>query len=290
MRQFYIPFKEPKQLKSLFNLCTDFIAFNAECIESLEDFPLEIALKIWKSCIRQDKLAKSCLEKSSVHILETFNLAYPHEMLKECKLSDIFVINNYEEEIKVALRNCIKIDMSNSCLDESHDILAALSRNCPRLEQLNLSRNNLTSKSLRLLFGTPGLAAPCLPFPKLEMIDLAFNDSINLKALARYAFDHESLKKIATSVQNLPVEVKEISLKKWQLSTQEFEISAENVGFAGPLIDTWHERMKNDLKSKQAKLKTMKKDTTPTNYIPIAVLFFLFCIYILACPRFEKFC
>ena len=45
--------KTIKELKTLFEFCIDFIARNAQDLESLEDFPLQIGVKIWNSLINE---------------------------------------------------------------------------------------------------------------------------------------------------------------------------------------------------------------------------------------------
>ena len=144
------------EMKTLFDQCIDFIAENAEFLDSLECFPLQIGEKIWKSCIR-NSLALSPV------ILQTFCTAYPDEILTNCKLSDIFVVNNYEEQIKVLLTNCLVIDLSHCHLDECHDLLLEMPQRCQKLQNLNLSGNKLTSKTLRLMFGLPEMKKNSFP-------------------------------------------------------------------------------------------------------------------------------
>ena len=75
--------------------------------------------------------------------------------MEKCKLSDLFVINNYEEQIKVLFENCTVLDLSGCDLDETHDILVEMPSICQKLTYLNLANNKLSSKSLRLMFGVP---------------------------------------------------------------------------------------------------------------------------------------
>ena len=62
--------------------------------------PLDIGVQIWQGCKTQlqDKPTDE-----TVQILRTFCDAYQGEILQKCKLSDLLVLNNYEEQINVKI-------------------------------------------------------------------------------------------------------------------------------------------------------------------------------------------
>ena len=176
-------------LKSLYELCIEFIAENAEDLESLEDFPLQIGLEIWQKLTIFKKEQKTLSdEDKSVQTLSIFNDAYPQEMLTKCKISNLLVINNYEAEINCLLRNCLQLSLTSCNLDENHDLLPELPKICQQLEFLDLSKNKLSSISLRLLFGVPGQIGNFRRFPKMQNLDISRNPNISLKALIRYSY------------------------------------------------------------------------------------------------------
>ena len=95
------------KLKSLFNLCIDFIAENAQDLESLENFPIDIGVQIWQACCKL-RLQNKPSSDETVQILRTFCDAYQGEILEKCKLSDLLVLNNYEEQLKARVYKDIR--------------------------------------------------------------------------------------------------------------------------------------------------------------------------------------
>ena len=83
------------ELKTLQQICLCFVSRFAECIDSLVGFPL--GEQLWSHCVEHnEKLMMS--GNASRTIIELFEEAFEGEMLQSCKLSQILVINNYEQE------------------------------------------------------------------------------------------------------------------------------------------------------------------------------------------------
>ena len=70
------------------------------CLRNIWMGPLDIGVQIWQGCKTQlqDKPTDE-----TVQILRTFCDAYQGEILQKCKLSDLLVLNNYEEQINVKI-------------------------------------------------------------------------------------------------------------------------------------------------------------------------------------------
>ena len=175
-----IPQDEAKlspELLSLKEICLSLVSRFAECIDSLEGFPISMGEELWKQCVKQDqRMMKSC--QSTQIIIGLFEDAYREEMLQSCRLNQISVINNYEQELLILLRHCRKIDLTGAKLDDKDDIIATLPTACPYLTHLNLSQNNFSAVVLRIIFGLPFDPPRC---QKLEYFDISKNPSVSLK-------------------------------------------------------------------------------------------------------------
>ena len=159
-------------VKTLLNTCIDFVSYHAEHLESLEGFPFQIGEIIWDKLLNRGKLDRANRER--VQILESFVDGYPSEMLKSCHINSLVLLNNFEEEIKILIRYCTSLSLSNCKLDENHDLLVELPKNCQQLTHLDLSKNKLSSASLRLTFGVPGQVGKKV-FPLLKYLNVSGN-------------------------------------------------------------------------------------------------------------------
>lgn len=252
------------KLKSLFQLCIDFIAKNAHELESLEDFPLDIGIQIWHSC----KQLRSIPNDETVQILQTFCNAYQGEILEKCKLSDLLVINNYEKQIRVLFENCTVLDLSGCDLDETHDIVVDIPRICQKLTYLNLSNNKLSSKSLRLMFGIPPEtdAQKSLfsdRFTCLENIDISGNLDITFNGIMRYVTHNKSIQKITLSGKS-STDVHNAFKPKWKLTPAGHFGPVKTEGLASDLINQWSERLQSQIEKKKSKLQ--KSQTSNSFY------------------------
>ena len=171
------------ELLSLQDICMTFVATHAEYIDSLEGFPLQMGEQLWKKICSLGTLNwPSC---STQQILDKFSSAYPGEFLPSCKISNLVMINNFEEELKILFRKAVKrLDLSNAGLDDDHDLIAAIS-GFKQLSHLTLAKNRLSSKTLRIMFGIPEMMKKTT-MPCLEYLDLSFNEKVTPNGIARY--------------------------------------------------------------------------------------------------------
>ena len=165
---------------------------------------------------------KSIPSDETVQILRTFCDAYQGEILEKCKLSDLLVINNYEEQIKVLFENCTVLDLSGCDLDETHDILVEMPSICQKLTYLNLANNKLSSKSLRLMFGVPPETDAQKThysdrFTCLEHFDVSGNLNVTFSGIIRYVTHRKSIQRITLSGKS-STEVHDAFKPKWKLT------------------------------------------------------------------------
>ena len=234
-----IPQDEAKlspELLSLKEICLSLVSRFAECIDSLEGFPISMGEELWKQCVKQDqRMMKSC--QSTQIIIGLFEDAYREEMLQSCRLNQISVINNYEQELLILLRHCRKIDLTGAKLDDKDDIIATLPTACPYLTHLNLSQNNFSAVVLRIIFGLPFDPPRC---QKLEYFDISKNPSVSIKGLLRYVLNRAlpNLRVVLMTVKN---NEQLTNLHGWQ----RVEISKETIitsGIATNLLCNWNQR------------------------------------------------
>ena len=243
--------KVSHELQTLFKLCLDFVAENAFEIESLEGFPIQMGEQIWNACIE----TKSIFGPRSADIIDTFVEAYESEMLSSLKLSDLMVLNNHEDGLKSLMKYCTVIDLSNCGIDEDHDVLNNITEACRDLQTLKLNNNRLSSKSLRLLFGTPTL--PRNRLQNLKTLEIFGNEKVTVKGIYQYVIlICTTLEKIVFSWKD-PREADKTITKKWRRVPY---VGLENVnqshGMASPLINLWIRNNQEKIRAKQRKLQS----------------------------------
>ena len=254
---------------SLQNFCILFIAKNAELLDSLEDFPDLLGSEVWHNCVKEGKLDYSNTETQT--IITVFVQAYREEMLESFKSSSLLLINNFENELLIMFRYCQKLDLSGAKLGQNHDLIIALPKICQRLTQLTLKDNNLSSISLRLLFGLPYNTHTSFPF--LEYIDISGNPLITCKAIYRYALEKrmKSLSTVIFSSIQLP------NFPGWTLGDVE-RPSTCTLGWAETLIAKWCKRIEKKSKESSAKFTNtlsfygLKKNSKPGSKEPVKII------------------
>ena len=227
------------ELKTLKEICLSLVSRFAECIESLEGFPIIMGEELWRQCVKQDeRMMKSC--QSTQTIVELFEDAYGEEMLQSCRLNQILVINNYEQELLILLRHCRKIDFTGAKLCDNDDIIVALPIACPHLTHLNLSQNNFSSVVLRILFGLPLDPPKC---HRLEYFDISKNLSVSTKGLIRYVLNRPlpNLKVVKSNVSNEEL----TNLHGWQRDEMSKQLETVTSGIATDLLMKWSRRFVN---------------------------------------------
>ena len=243
--------KVSHELQTLFKLCLDFVAENAFEIESLEGFPIQMGEQIWNACIE----TKSIFGPRSAEIIDTFVEAYESEMLSSLKLSDLMVLNNHEDGLKSLMKYCTVIDLSNCGIDEDHDVLNNITETCRDLQTLKLNNNRLSSKSLRLLFGTPTL--PRNRLRNLKTLEIFDNEKVTVKGIYQYVIlICTTLEKIVFSWKD-PGEADKTFAKKWRkVPYIGLENDNQSHGMASPLINLWIRNNQEKIRAKQRKLQS----------------------------------
>ena len=246
--------RNTSELQTLQQICLCFVSRFAECIDSLVGFPL--GEQLWSHCVEHnEKLMVS--GNASRAIIELFEEAFEEEMLQSCKLSQILVINNYEQELLILLRHCRKLDLTGAKLHHNHDLIIALPTGCPYLTHLSVAENNLETSILRILFGIPSLGTPS--FQSLEYFYVSGNPLISVQGLERYVLKREliDLKVVIFDVRNESL----LNIYGWDRGPLKNKETITTSGMATDLLNKWDKRFSNDLI-----LKNRKNDGRTTKF------------------------
>jgi hypothetical protein len=254
-----------EKVKSLFDSCLELVALNTDCLDSLEGFPDQIAFAIWNKAIAMQQFDRPC--SSTVQSLDTFISAYPDEILPLCKISNLFVLNNYEEELKVLFSNVRTLDLTKCALDQDHDLLPELPKICHSLNKLILADNFLSSKSLRLIFGVPNNddKMTTTALKSLTYLDISGNPMITYPGVKRYIMENrpKNLSTLVLSVEShkhLRDIDKTFVTSFWQRRFGPNDILAikqDNEGWAKELLEQW---------DKTEKIKGKARSNMKTNF------------------------
>ena len=228
--------KKSTKPDTLRNLSIIFVTKHIEAVESLENFPSDIALEIFNRCI--DEKFKGFLnwtEQSTT--LELFVKAYPDEFLTSCKLTCFNTINELDFQMPFLVQALKKLDISGCGLGDEHDILPLLKK-CCRLESLCLANNELTYKGLRTVFGIKTTVSM-----NLEYLDISDNFCITHIGLTRYVIPLKSIKKIIVSIKICDIDEWNTKLQSYKFGVQKVMADKReqivNQGWASELIDNW---------------------------------------------------
>ena len=132
----------------LYDQCLAFLARFTHCFDSLEDFPADFGMAIFRLAL--DRLTvdgrdtlrypsvrprgggpRSGVRSSSIlsRSLTTFSSAYPSLLLPSCRLqSSLLLLNQYEVSLPGLLAATASLDLSHCGLHDSHDLLQQLSQ------------------------------------------------------------------------------------------------------------------------------------------------------------------
>ncbi|HIF15347.1 MAG TPA: hypothetical protein EYQ86_08560 [Bacteroidetes bacterium] len=180
--------------------------------------------------------------------------------MPQCKLPNcLAMLNNYEEEFKAIFRQIKRLDLTGCQLGDEHELLPYLGTSCPHLESLVLAANCLSSKGLRLSFGVP--TSGNFRFPSLLSLDLRQNPSITIGGVKRYVIEVMKDKVLhvlhvsAVSYSQIPEQGKcfQPSFQRVVVDCLVPEQLIENKGWACPMVEGWHARMREKLKMNQIK-------------------------------------
>ncbi|TRY62185.1 hypothetical protein TCAL_09531 [Tigriopus californicus] len=157
--------------------CVKFIATHAELLDSLEGFPEEIGKRLWDALVAlPDKLNGH----QGATILANFTHAYPALVLHSCQLSNIVVLDKHDLQFFALFQFVRQLDLAGCKMGSNHDLLPQI-HSFQSLVQLSLSENALDDS------GIANLINPYLyrgGFPRLKELDLSFN-SLTSKSVAR---------------------------------------------------------------------------------------------------------
>ena len=164
---------------SLYSQCMELLSNFTHLFDSLVDFPKDFALEILEKA--EDKLLTDC--DNTVTTISIYQEAYPDDFLPEVSLVDsLQLINNYEKCLPALLSNVVRLEISDSNIDDSHDILEVI-LDIHSLKDLCLSGNLLSDQGIKRLV-LPTLSKHNRKLANLRLLDVSFNN-LNKKAIAR---------------------------------------------------------------------------------------------------------
>eukprot|EP00088_Acartia_fossae_P051658 TRINITY_DN5803_c0_g2_i9.p1 TRINITY_DN5803_c0_g2~~TRINITY_DN5803_c0_g2_i9.p1 ORF type:complete len:334 (+),score=23.68 TRINITY_DN5803_c0_g2_i9:36-1004(+) len=149
---------------SLLDLCIDFCAKNIHFIDCMIGFPEDFAVKIFERAINLKVLASD--NDNTKQALRVYSEAGYY---REVKFPNLLLINQYELSIQGLMEFTEKLDLTNICLDDHHDLLIQIPE-CRNIKVLILQSTNLTDKGLKKV------TYPCFgakKLPSLHYLDLS---------------------------------------------------------------------------------------------------------------------
>uniref|UniRef100_T1IZN2 Leucine-rich repeat-containing protein 42 n=1 Tax=Strigamia maritima TaxID=126957 RepID=T1IZN2_STRMM len=211
---------------SLFDTTIDFIAKNAETIESLVGIPEIIGEKLFSRYLYAsfaDHLIPTC------ETLKIFTNVYEEKMLYSLQLSNnSLTINEFLDLFQQLLTYVRELDLSKCLLGDNHEVIEQI-RELKRLEYLNISDNALTDKTMRRL----ALGYPDSPV-NLKYLDLSGNKRITNCGLEKLTC-FRNLETLIISRINIDIEG--ISKKlNMEITNQSANYFIQTKGWSSPLI------------------------------------------------------
>ena len=230
---------------SLYSQCLEVLSCCTHLFESLIGFPQGIAQEILVRA--EDKLLTDC--HKTLQTIELYQEAYPDEFLPNISLvNSLSLINNYEACLPGLLRNVVRLEMSESDIDDDHDILDVI-LDISSLKELSLSGNLLTDRGMKRLV-LPALSRQNTKMANLSLLDVSFN-RLDHKATARIKLLPRIVSIIVgeTDFQYpetlfQPAFVKRGCLRFSSISTS---------GFGSSLLGKWSEEIEKMFKKKSSK-------------------------------------
>jgi len=158
----------------LFDQCLELCASNMQYIDSLVGFPEDFGVRIFERGLQSGKLDA---ESPTVqYIISLLCEAYPH-LFSEVRGPEILVLNEYEDNFMATLQFVTRLDLSNTKLDDEHEILSKVPE-LAHLHVLILQDVPLTERGMRRI------TYPC--FHKRKLPSLYYLDVSGMKLSEKY--------------------------------------------------------------------------------------------------------
>ncbi|XP_039175840.1 leucine-rich repeat-containing protein 42 [Crotalus tigris] len=165
--------------KSLFSLVLSYIADNINYVDSLNDFPEQIAEKLFYAADARQKFMES---KTGLYALQTFTNAYGCLVLQKlCLRNGSLIISEKLEEIK-SFQGLTHLDLSCCKLGDDHELLEHVTNeSLSSLTHLLLKHNCLSDIGLRKM--TARVRVMKRGLENLSVLDLSCNPRITNKGV-----------------------------------------------------------------------------------------------------------
>ncbi|XP_026521687.1 leucine-rich repeat-containing protein 42 isoform X1 [Notechis scutatus] len=241
--------------KSLFSLVLSYIADNINHVDSLNDFPEQIAEKLFYAADARQKFMES---KTGLCALQTFTNAYGCLVLQKlCLRNGSLIISEKLEEIK-SFRGLTYLDLSCCKLGDGHELLEHVTNeSLSSLTHLLLKDNCLSDIGLRKM--TARVRVMKRGLENLSALDLSYNPGITNKGV-RYLRPFKKLKYLDLSGTGLrgTKEVIDqihmlIDLVHSKIPLKEFDHSScKTEGWADQVILQWKHAVLEVVNSKES--------------------------------------
>ena len=195
----------------------------------------------------EDKLLTDC--HKTLQTIELYQEAYPDEFLPNISLvNSLSLINNYEACLPGLLRNVVRLEMSESDIDDDHDILDVI-LDISSLKELSLSGNLLTDRGMKRLV-LPALSRQNTKMANLSLLDVSFN-----------RLDHKATARIKLLPRIVSIIVGETDFQYPETLFQPSFVkrgclrfsSISTSGFGSSLLGKWSEEIEKMFKKKSSK-------------------------------------
>jgi len=153
-----------REAKSLLDLCIKFCATNIQYIDSIDGFPDEFGGRILCEAMRQ-----GTLDNDQIVAHTALRLYGEAGYWNNVKVPNLLLINEFEGCVESVIENCVKLDLTNVKIDDSHEILVQIT-NCSLLNILILQDTAISDIGMKKIL-YPCFGGKKLPF--LEYLDLS---------------------------------------------------------------------------------------------------------------------
>ncbi|XP_069498253.1 leucine-rich repeat-containing protein 42 isoform X2 [Ambystoma mexicanum] len=241
--------------KSLFNMVLGFISDNVHHVDSLLDFPEQIAEKLFSAAEARQKFAEPITGSRALH---KFTEAYGKLVLSSlCLRNRHLVVSEKLEDIK-SFQQLTSLDLSFCKLGDGHELLEHLTTEpLSSLIQLYLRDNGLSDAGIRKM--TAPVRVMKRGLPNLQVFDLSCNPNITERGVA-FLFGFRKLNCLDVSetgvqdkkavrqkiMDNLGLVYAEDPLKEFD------HLSCKTQGWAEQVVRQWDQAISEAVKPKDS--------------------------------------